>query len=184
MTPHSFVSEGFILARRNFGEADRIIDVYSREKGKVSLIAKGVRRPSSRKRGHLEIFSKVKFQAVNGKGMPLMVEVETLDDYKEIRQSMNRISLAYYFVEILSKATHEGDQNPEVFNLLNNYLIKLKSTNSLNDLKRNFVTDLLRSLGYWPEGKDLPFPDEKLEEVLERQIYSKRVGKIVLSNVK
>ena len=79
MTPHSFTSEGFVLARRNFGEADRIIDIYSKDKGKISLIAKGIRRPKSRKRGHLEIFSKISFQAINGKGMGILTEAETID---------------------------------------------------------------------------------------------------------
>ena len=184
MVPHSFTSEGFILARRNFGEADRIIDIYSSDKGKISLIAKGIRRPSSRKRGHLEIFSKVRFQAFLGKNMGILTEVETLDDFTEIRKSMNKISLAYYFMEVVGKMTHEGDVNQDIYHFLGRIMESLKDGEKLKDLRRKFVTDLLKLLGYWPEGTDLNFPDEKLEEVMERQIYSKRVGKIILSNVK
>jgi DNA repair protein RecO (recombination protein O) len=180
MIPHSYTLEGFILGRRDFGEADRILDIYSKEKGKISLIAKGIRRPGSRKRGHLEIFSKIKFQMTNSRGLGLMMEVEILDDFKEIRQSIKRISLAYYFMEVLNKSTHEGDVNIEVFDLFCDFMEKLKSTNGLKQLRASFVTNLLKTLGYWPKDKDLIFPDKKLDEVLERQIYSKRVGKIML----
>lgn len=180
MIPRSFSSEGFVLARRDFGEADRIIDVYSKEKGKISLIAKGVRRPKSRKRGHLEIFSKVKFQAASGRGMDIMTEVETIDDYGAVRKSMKKISLAYYFMEVAGKITHEGGESAGVYYLLSDSMEELKSALKLKALRIDFVVKLLKLLGFWPKDKDLPFPDEKLEEVLERQIYSKRVGKEML----
>jgi DNA repair protein RecO (recombination protein O) len=184
MIPHSFTSEGFVLARRNFGEADRIIDVYSKEKGKISLIAKGVRRPKSRKRGHIEVFSRVNFQAVSGKGIDIMTEAEMIDNYKEIRQSLKKISLAYYFMEVIGKITHESEINIRVYELLSVSLEKLRNTIFLKKLRLEFVKNLIIILGFWPENKVLPDIDEKLEEILERQIFSNRVGKRVLSNVK
>lgn len=177
---HNFTSEGFILGRRDFGEADRIIDIYSKDYGKISVIAKGVRRPTSRKRGHLEIFGKIKFQAVNGKGMGIITEAETIDDFKQIRSSMKKISLAYYFMEVVSKSMEKDEPNIDVYDLLCEYMNTLKVTKALMHYRKKFVEELLKTLGYWPKDKDLPFPDEKLEEVLERQIYSKRVGKIML----
>ena len=181
MIPHSFTSEGFVLGRRNFGEADRIIDVYSKDRGKISLIAKGVRRLGSRKRGHIEIFSKINFQVVNGKGMGILTEVETVDDFKSIRKSMKKISLAYYFMEVIGKITHEGEENLELYSILSGSMERLKKTKRLRELRSSFVVELLKSLGYWPKDKNLAYPDEKLEEVLERQISSVRVGKKILS---
>jgi len=180
MIPHSYISYGFVLKRKNFNEADRILFIYSQERGKVSLIAKGIRRPGSRKRGHLEIFSKIKFQAVDSKNMGIMTEVETVDDYEPLRKSMNKVSLAYYFVEVLFKATHEGEKNPELFDFISEIMEKLKTTKKLRSLRMEFVSGLLKILGYWPKDTILDSPDEKLEEVLERQIYSKRVGKLML----
>lgn len=180
MIPHGFTSEGFVMMRRNFSEADRIIDLYTRDKGKMSIIAKGVRRPGSRKRGHLEIFSKVRFQAVNGKGLGIMTEVETINDYKSIRKSIKKVALAYYFMEVLGKAVHEGEGNTEIYDFLSDKMDELTTAKKLKVLRLEFVTNLLKLLGYWPRDMKLDSPDEKLEEVLERQIYSKRVGKIML----
>src|SRR5688572_30089534 len=130
MKPHSYSGEGFVLARRNFGEADRILSLYTKDHGRVSLIAKGTRRPKSRKRGHIEVFNYVKFQAVKGNGIDLMSEAEVIDDFKEVRLSLKKVSLAYYMSEVVGKITHEQESNTELFNLL------LESFTTLKKAKR------------------------------------------------
>ena len=169
------------MARRDFGEADRILVLYTKNFGRVSFIAKGVRRPKSRKRGHVEVFNLVKFQAITGRGIDLMTEAEVIDDFKEVRRSLKKISLAYYFSEVIGRITHEQEPNIELFNLILKYLNSLKTAVELKKLREDFILELLILTGYWPYGKKLEDPDEKLEEVIERQIYSVRVGKRVLS---
>lgn len=181
MRPHSYSGEGIVLGRRNFGEADRILSIYTHSFGRVALIAKGIRRPKSKKRGHLEIFSRVKFQAITGHGLDIMIEVEIVNDYKNIRLSLKRVSLAYYFMEVIGKITHEGEPNPELFNLLLHFLQNLNLTNNLKKLRMDFILKLLTLMGYWPEGKEMNDADGALEEVIERQISSVRVGKRMLS---
>ncbi|KKS94385.1 MAG: repair protein RecO protein [Microgenomates group bacterium GW2011_GWC1_43_13] len=177
MKPRAYTSEGIVIARRNFGEADRILVLYTKNFGKVSLIAKGIRRPKSKKRGHVEVFNKIKFQAARGRGLGMITEAEVIEDFAEIRKSLRRISLAYYLMEVVGRITHDGEEKAEVYDLLLETLSKLKSTKMLKKLRLDFITSLLITLGYWPDGKPLPAPDEKLDEVIERAIYSKRVGK-------
>lgn len=181
MNARSYTSEGIILGRKNYGEADRILVIYSKLHGRVSLIAKGVRRPKSKKRGHLEIFSRINFQAVTGHGLDLMTEAEVIDAFPEIRKSLNKVSLAYYFCEVIGKITHENESNHELYELIIKNLEELKLANQLKSLRLNFILKLLTILGYWPEGKSIGDPDEELEKVIERQIYSKRVGKAIAS---
>jgi DNA repair protein RecO (recombination protein O) len=76
MKPKTYKTEGIVLARRNYSEADRIISVFSKGWGRISLLAKSVRKPKSRKRPHIEVFSYITFQAVKGKGIDLVTEVE------------------------------------------------------------------------------------------------------------
>jgi DNA repair protein RecO (recombination protein O) len=177
MKPRAYTSEGIVLARRNFGEADRILVIYTKNFGKVSLLAKGIRRPKSRKRGHVEVFNNIKFQAVAGRGLDIMTEAEVIEDFSEVRKSLRKISLAYYLMEVVGRITHEGEEKTGVYCLLLTSLQKLKSAKMLKKLRLDFITDLLITLGYWPIDKPLYSPDEKLEEVIERQIYSERVGK-------
>ncbi len=178
---HSYSSEGIVLGRRNYSEADRILSLYSKEKGRTAVLAKGIRRPKSKKRGHLEIFSLVRYEASAGRGIDLMTEAEVEDDFKEIRRSLAKISLAYYFMEVVGKVTHEQEKNIQLYDLILFFLNKLKTDRKLKDLKKDFIFELLTLLGYWPEGKAMQNPDEILSEVTERQIASARVGKRMLS---
>ena len=69
-------TEAVVLSRRNFGEADRIITLFTRDHGKITVLAKGVRRPRSKKAGHLEIGSWCKIFVARGKNLDLLTEVE------------------------------------------------------------------------------------------------------------
>jgi len=180
MKPRSYTSEGIVLARRNWGEADRILVIYSKNQGRISLIAKGVRRPKSRKRGHIEVFNRVAFQGAIGRGIDIMTEAEVINDFKEIRKNLKKVSLAYYFCEVIGKITHDGEPNIEVYNLLVENLGNLKTAKRLKILRLGFILKLLTLLGFWPKGEPLSDPDRQLEEVIERQLSSVRVGKMML----
>lgn len=177
MKPRSYSDEGIVLARRNYGEADRILSVFTMSHGRISFIAKGVRRPQSRKRGHIEIFSHIKLQAVRGKGLDLITEAEVIGNFGEIRKNLKKVSLAYYFMEVIGRTTHENESHTEVFDLILDYLSKLENEFLLKKLRLNFILELLTCLGFWPKGKPLGNPDAKLEEVIERQLSTVRVGK-------
>jgi DNA repair protein RecO len=128
----------------------------------------------------LEIFSLLEFQAITGHGIDLITEANITDDFKEIRKSLSKVSLAYYFMEVVGKITHEGEKNQELFDLIVNNLNRLKTETKLKELRFDFILKLLTIMGYWPHGQQLFNPDEALEEVVERQISSIRVGKRML----
>jgi len=177
---YSYTSEGIILRRLNYGEADRILTVFSRVYGKLTVLAKGVRKLTSKKRGHLEIFSWVKFSTKEARGFDLLTEVEILDNFDKIRKNLNKVTLAYYFCEVVNKITREGEKQATVYDLLFTALKQLESSKNLKILRKDFVTNLLVDLGYWPQGKKMVDVDIELESVLERKINSVRIGKKVL----
>lgn len=178
----SYTSEGLVLNRRNFSESDRILTVLTPNKGKISLIAKGVRKLSSRKRGHLEIFSRIVFHAVSGNGLDIVTEVQLVDSYQSLRKDLKKVSLAYYFCEVVDKISAEEDGISDAFTIVSKYLKKLDTKieyKNIKDLRKEFLKELLVDSGYTvnEENKDI---DVLLEEVLERRINSARVGKAVL----
>lgn len=173
----SFNDEGIILARKNYSEADRILIVFSKNHGRISLLAKGIRKVGSRKRGHLEIFNYIKFQAVKGKGLDLITEAEIIENFPEIRKSLRKISLAYYFMEVVGRMTHEEESNRELFDFILKNLYQLKEEKQLKKLRLKFIEEILIILGFWSKEKLLLNPEGKLEEVIERKLNSERVGK-------
>lgn len=180
MVPRGYASEGIVLARKNYSEADRILIVYSEKFGKLGLLAKGVRRPKSRKRAHIEIFNRIKFSAVTGKGLDIMTEADVIDSYTDIKKELKKVTVAYFFMEVAGRMTREGERHSDVYQCLKYYLERLKTDESLKIIRKEYIEKMLVSLGFWPEGKTLSDPDRVLEEVLERPQNSARVGKKLL----
>jgi len=180
MSPRSFSTEGIVISRKNYGEADRLLLIFSKHSGKMFLLAKGVRKPKSRKRGHIEIFSRLKYSYTKNDHFILMNEAELVDSYDEIRISLQKTSLAYYFVEIIGKILQEDENQEMLYQILTTYMNMLKTSRKLRDLRLNYIYDVLVNLGYWPDGKEMLNHDKVIEAVLERQINSIRVGKKLL----
>ena len=172
----TFKSVGFVLKRKNYSEADRILTLYTKHFGKVTVLAKGVRKPKSRKRGSIEIFSKISFQATNAKGFDIVTEVQHIDNYETVRKSIRKVALAYYFLEAVDKLTKDGEENTGLYMLLEEYFDRLKSTGKLRDLQESFSKDILVLLGYWPQGKKLTDSISAIRQVSERDLSSVRVG--------
>jgi DNA repair protein RecO (recombination protein O) len=182
MRPRRYSSHAIVLSRKNYSDTDRILVLYTKDYGKVTVIAKGVRKPKSRKRGHIEIFSNIKIAAAKGRGeLDILTEVETIDSYMEIRKSLKKTSVAYFIVEVVNKLTVESEENREFFDLIIQYLNSFKHKTSLKKLRYSFIFKSLVLLGYWPIGKKMHEPDKVLENIIEREVKSVRIGKKMLS---
>ncbi len=180
MASRTYSTEGFILSRKNYGEADRLLTILSKHYGKIFLLAKGIRKPKSRKRGHVEIFSRVRFSYTKNEHFILMNEAELIDSYGAIRANLKKTALAYYFVEVISKILQEEEKYEDVYEILLKYINILGEYRKLKRLRYGFIYEILVALGYWPKGKEIADPDRVIESVLERQINSKRVGEKML----
>ncbi|OGM28819.1 DNA repair protein RecO [Candidatus Woesebacteria bacterium RIFCSPLOWO2_01_FULL_39_61] len=176
-----YSSEGIVLAKKNYSEADRIIILLTRNWGKLHILAKGVRKPISKKRGSLEIFSRIRFSASQTKGLALITEVEIIDSFNSIRANLKKVAVAYFFMEVLGRVLHEGERHNDVYEITLSYIDKLRCGVKLGKLRADFIYKVLVSLGFWPKGKEMNNPDLVLEEVIERKVNSIRVGKRLLS---
>ena len=146
--PGSYKTEAIVLKRTNFGEADRLVTVFSKHRGKLTLLAKGIRRLTSRKKGHLELFNRVKLQIANGKNLDIITEAETINSFPQLRVNLNRVRIAYLLLELVDKLTAENQEHPDVYQLLLDNLSRLDSQQAPPDLIETFETNLLSVLGF------------------------------------
>ena len=177
MKPKNFSSQAIVLARKNFSETDRILTLFSKGFGKQTFLAKAVRTVKSRKRGHLEVFNLISFSASRGKDLDLMTEAEIVNNFSWVRKNLKKAAVAYFLVDVVRRVTRDDEAHPEVFDLLTEYLQKLEKTTNLKSLRNDFTYHLLVLLGFWPKEKLLSDPDRVLEEIVERELSSIRVGK-------
>lgn len=173
----NIASEAIVLSSKSYSEADKLVTLFSKDHGKITLIAKGVKKLKSRKRGSLEPFSIIKFSAFSGHGMPIMTEAEVLDNLSDFRTNLAKVSVAYFFVEVVYRATRDEEPHKEIFDLLRKSLNRLKSEDKLKKLRREFSIELAEILGFIPEGQFVPNADEMIEAIIERKLGSVRVGR-------
>ncbi len=119
--------EAAVLRRRNLGESDRILTVFSRELGKHRFVAKGVRRPGSKLAGHSEPFMISRFMLARTRGLPILSQVETRSAYPRLRLDERAIAVAGLIAERVDVLTAEDEAAPNVFSLVENSLELLDS---------------------------------------------------------
>jgi len=120
MSPRERVyrTEAIVLRRSDFGEADRLLTVFTPDRGKLRLIAKGARKPTSRKSGHVELFGHSQFLVAVGRDLDIVTQAETLEPYLRLREELLPTTYAYYLAELTDAFTADQDENRPLFELL------------------------------------------------------------------
>lgn len=125
-----YKSKGIVLRSIRYGEADRILDLYTRDAGLVSAIAKGIRRTKSRFGARLEPLSCVDFVAYGGRTLDTITQAETLRSFHGIRENLARFEAAAGMVGSVRALSGGDEADRRVFNLLYNGLDALESRDS------------------------------------------------------
>jgi len=147
----SIRTEGIILRRRDFGESDRILVLFTRKLGRISGIAKGSRKPTSKISGHLELFMRSSFLISRGRNLHLITQAEVLDSFDKLRENLKGIGQGSYIVELVDAVTFEEGSNLNLYELL---LTALKALDSGEDpaiITHFFELHLLGLVGFQPE---------------------------------
>ena len=144
-------TEAVVLRHKDWGEADRILWLYTRKMGKVRAIAKGVRKIRSRKAGHLEPFTRVNLMLARGRDLLIVTQAETLEAYSNLREDLIHVGYAAYVIELLDRFTYDEDDNLQLYRLLNETLSRINSVENPVLPVRYYEIQLLNLLGYRPQ---------------------------------
>ncbi len=171
-------SEGIILGRTNFGEADRIITMLTPDRGKLTLIAKGVRRQNSKLAGGLELFCVSDIMFMYGRGeIGTLISARLKKHYENISKDLERTMTAYEFVKRVHKST-EDEPEEEYFRLLQTTLENLNDYRvSIRIIDLWFSSQLLRLSGYSPNLQT----DENGERLKSNVSYNFNLDKMTFS---
>jgi DNA repair protein RecO (recombination protein O) len=150
----SFRVDAVVLRHSDYGEADRLLTLFTRQRGKMRVIAKGARKIASRKAGHIEPFTQVKLQLARGKDMFLVTQADTVDAYLPLRDDLILTSHAAYVLELLDRFSYEDEtEHPSTFRLLTETLARLASTPdaAIWMIIRYYEMRLLDHVGFRPQ---------------------------------
>jgi DNA repair protein RecO (recombination protein O) len=150
----SFKTEAVVLRSIRFGEADRVLHLYSPEHGRVGAVAKGVRRVKSRLGGRLEPLARVKLVLHRGRGdLCTISAVDTVHAHAAILEHRRSLEHAGHACDAVLKLFDSTDPNPAAYNLLCNALALLHTdpTGASPERLLAFRLKLLLAAGFAPE---------------------------------
>ena len=116
-----------VLMRRDFRENDQIITFYTRENGKVEVLARGVKKIISKNSANLEPFCFVDVEILQNKEMKFLGSVQTSNSFSNLRQDFKKILLAQATLKLLSDLTQENLPDKKVFIFLYSFCSKYEN---------------------------------------------------------
>ncbi len=168
MRSRVYRTEAIVLRRSDYSEADRILTIYTPRFGKRRVIAKGVRKTTSRLAGHIELFTRVQLLLAEGRNLDIVTQAEIVAPYRALREDLQRVSFAYYIAELLDKLTTDEEGQSPAYTLLAETLDALDSAPHPELAVRRFELRLLALLGYRPYLFQCAACQEELTEAADR----------------
>lgn len=147
----TYRATAIVLRRVNVGETDRIVTLYTREKGKLSAAAKGARKHLSKLAGPSEMFTYGRYFLAAGRDLDIITQADVKESFPGIRKDLSRIAHATYLAELTSALVEERDANYELFDTLLSALYLLESEADPGIVTRYFDLQAMCLMGYRPE---------------------------------
>lgn len=145
-----YKTEGIILHQFDLGEADRILTIYTRDRGKVRAVAKGVRRTRSALAGPTQVFTYADLVIYEGKDLDNLNQVQIKESFTKLREDLFRMAYGAYVLDLVRELTVEDDPNEGMFVLLIQTLRLLAEVEDLELVTRIFEVRAMTLMGFQP----------------------------------
>ena len=121
----TYKTEGIIIKRNNFLESSLILDIYTKDYGKIEAVARSARKAKGKLKGHLELFLWTELILARGKSIDTITSSLTIESFSNLRNNLKLSYGAYYILELVDKMTAEGNRDERIFCLLKKSLLFL-----------------------------------------------------------
>lgn len=142
--------EGIVIRTANYGESNKIVTLYTREWGKVGMMARGAKKPNSRLSAVTQPFTYGYFLMQRGSGLGTMQQGEMISSMRSIKEDIFLTAYAAYIVELLDKSVEDRKPNPFLFELLFQSLNLINEGYDADIIMHIFEMKMLNTLGLYP----------------------------------
>jgi DNA repair protein RecO (recombination protein O) len=150
-------SPGIVVKKEDRGEADQLLTIYTKDFGKLEILAKSIRKISSKLRSGVEIFYLSEFEFIQGKGYKTLTDAILLEKFANLRDDLSRLKFAYQMADVADDFLRAPESDKEIWNLLLKTLKKINDPKILSEklpaIYYSFLFNFISLLGY---GLSLP----------------------------
>jgi DNA repair protein RecO len=174
--------KGIIYRIYNSGQTDRIIYLIDQEGKKVNILAKGVRKPTSRKAHSIDLGNYVEGKVIEGYSLPLLTEIKLLEEFRSWKDSFDKLIFLQFFCEIIDKFTFEENYDDMLFKVFHNCLEL--NTDRVIYIAAIFLIKILDITGHLPTLNECVITNTDLDpnEVYILDEYVGYISKDALAN--
>ena len=148
----SYTTDAINLKSYNLSESDKIVLMYSKDKGLIKGVAKGVKKPKSKLRGRMELFVANNLLLNKGKNMDTVCQAEAINTFSGLRNNMDKLIYSSYIAEIIAIFGVEGDINSkEIYAIFYQTLNKISNSKNKIEILFNVIRyqiKIMQILGY------------------------------------
>jgi len=149
--PRLYVTDAIVLSRFDYGEADRIMTLFTPTHGKLKAIAKGVRKPTSRLGGALEPLAELRVALARGRTFDVVTQVEVSHAWLRLRDSLESTATAWYLAELADRSIEERHETECLYALLRRAYELLDAGMASHRVARWYEMHLADEMGVRPE---------------------------------
>lgn len=142
---------GVVLRHRDLGEADRLVRLFTPERGKLSAVARGAKRPKSKLAAAVQPFTHSRLQIAVGRSIDVITQAQLVDSHYALRKDLSRLAYANHLSELVDGFLEERQRSPRAFDLYLSALKRLAAGEPPDLVARSFELVLLPLLGFGPQ---------------------------------
>ncbi len=172
-------TEAVVLRTRNLGEADKILTLFTKDRGKVSAVARGSRRPRNHLMGVSQLFTHSNFLIFRGKNLDSVSQGTIINAWLNLREDLLKMAYASYIVELVDRLTEEYDPSASVYSLLVAVFDRLQIDGLETRLARFFELRFLRLIGLEPQLQRCVGCDTIMTDTGNQLRFSPREGGVL-----
>jgi len=175
--PRTYQTEAIVIRKMKLGEADRILTLYTLERGKIEAVARGVRKSQSKLAGHLELLTHSLVTLARGRTLDTIIGSQTINGFYELKTNLWLSSCGLYVSELVNQFNAEHVENKPLFYLFLDTLKQLCEANNALIIIRHFEMQLLELSGYKPQLQVCSACQAELKPVVN--LFCARAGGII-----
>lgn len=162
-------TQGFFLKKSAKGETDESFVIYTKNFGKLKILGKAIRKITSKLRGGAELFYLSDIEFIQGKTRKTLTDAALIDNFKNIRQNLEKLRSAYQIVGVLDELVSKEEKDEQIWGLLLEVLEKLNNScltagrGKLEIIYYYFFWNLVSLLGYKPEINNCSIQRNKVD---------------------
>lgn len=170
--------QSIVFKRRDFREYDQIVSLYTKDKGKLDLLARGVKKTTSKNSAHLEPFSFIDIEIACGKEFDYLIKVQPLDYFTRIRKNYIKSLVANFAASLADKMLSAGERDENIFLLLKSWLKFIDRIRAVDiTILDSFILCFFDRLGYGPILDRCVICSKSFREMISETLSRPATGK-------